>query len=299
MQYRKYIRYGGKCGQLHEGNRQAIQMYNLNRGLSELAVDYPPSSVAGRVRFEWIEEAWRCYRAAPGVWILTVTVAGLINFAVFIACNIAFGLWSHISVVLQIVLRSLSSGDTSSAVSALAPLDSLNRLPGYWATQLVGLVVAAYLYAGLQRMANDQVRGKQISSAMMFSGGVVFDQYLIYTLIASIVDYVNMATPNDSLVSHVLGFVGVLVYILVVPGYAMVADGVAAIPAIRASAIAAWRNLPMGIAFYLVFLAIVGISAIPCGLGLTVTTPMITIIFSLAYRDLIGMRSQSDVAPDR
>jgi uncharacterized membrane protein len=253
-------------------------------------------SAEPHVRFEWIGEAWRCYAAAPGVWIASLTVAGLINAAVVVACFFAFGFWLPVKAAFEAEMQAVASGNTTAISSTASTLTSFNALPGSWAMMLVCMAVAAYIYAGLQTMANIQLRGRKIVWSMMFSGGPVFGQYLLYTLIASIPEFIEKPFSTTGTIEFIVDIVNIVVYVLAASGYAMVADGAPAIEALRRSIGATSPNLIMGIVFYLAFSVVLAVSAIPCLLGLTVTTPMITIIFSLAYRDLIGMRSADQTA---
>jgi hypothetical protein len=252
----------------------------------------PPSPP--RVRFEWIGEAWRLFAAAPGIWISSLTVAGIVNCAAFLVALSAFGVEAHVRDILQAAWQDILNGDASALNHTLNQLATLYRLPGYWLTLLATTAVAAFVYAGLQRMANAQVRGEIIAAEMIFGGSRVFGNYLVYTLIASIPSFATQAVPNIGPLFIFLHIVEVATYVLVAPGYAAVADGAAPIDALAKSLKATLPNLLHGLVFFAAFSMICIISALPCLLGLTVTTPMITIIFTLAYRDMIGMRDTNE-----
>ena len=76
---------------------------------------------------------------------------------------------------------------------------------------------------------------------------------------------------------------------LLLPSFALMADGDGVITALKCSIRAMKGRLPAATGFVFVLGVVVYASALPCYLGLLATSPMVFLICALAYRDMVGM----------
>jgi hypothetical protein len=141
-------------------------------------------------------------------------------------------------------------------------------------------VLSAFFYGGLFRMSNRQVRGEAIGIGDVFSGGSTFLPMLGYVIIFGLI----------STLGSCCFCVGALpVYALLFPGFALIADGAGFSEAFTRAFEGMKQDWLRASLYVFVFGLIILVSFIPLGLGLLITTPMIYLSTSLAYRDMIGM----------
>ena len=271
------------------------------------------SPITGQINFGWISDAWRLFGAQMGVWIMATLV--------FIAPSLLF------AGVLYAMMWSFMfpngfppypdgppPGVGSHAFPApLTPGASMNsRMSRIYGVEAgFGLVYAfwsAFLYGGMFRMAVRQVRGLPIEMRDIFRGGPLFGRMLGAVFLLGFGGYFLEALcvgpmylllwrhgPVGAIV--VAGVVGVLLLIalslsftaLLLPSFALMADGDGVLPALRRSIQAMKGQVPAAAGFVFVLGVVVYASALPCYVGLLATTPMIFLICALAYRDMVGM----------
>lgn len=264
----------------------------------------------GRVNFGWITESWQLFMANVGVWI-----GAMATFAALpIVLTVIFMAW-----------MSVFLGPQASAPPPLPPGATVTSLRQLWtmamppqfaqtfqAELLLGLVMllySAYLYGGLFRMAVKQVRGEPVTFRELFSGGPLFGRMLGAMVLLGIGAYglealiglpsilLAVFRPHDMgtiIVSLLLSFLVIMVLFLVLcglllPAFALMADGVGVFPALRRSIEAMKAQWLPATGFVFVLGLLIYASEIPCGLGLLATIPMAFLISALAYRDLAGM----------
>lgn len=229
----------------------------------------------GRVNFGWLQEAFELFQANIGVWILTV-------LAVFIVPAVVGGIIGAV-----IGAGSVLSGGGGQPSFGSSPFGSHGSpltgglSPGLSALIRIGSALyTAFLYGGVYQMTVKQVRGEAISPADIFSGGPLFLKMLGFNILFSL-----------ALVIGLLLFVvpGLLVVALMLPAYALLAEGESISNAISRSVEAMKQDMWSAVGFVVVLGLVVLLSAIPCGLGLFVTYPIIWLVSALAYRDMIGM----------
>ena len=228
-------------------------------------VSYPPR----RVNFGWIGEAFDLFKANAGIWIVAVLLAAVPSLIGFVVGAVAG-----------------AQGAVSRPEPGENPFSSGQFLTGglppglSFALRIFGTLYGAWLSGGVYRTAVKQVRGEQISMGDLFSGGAVFLTMLAFNIVSGIaigVGFVLCILP------------GLLLAGLLFPGPALIADGESFGTAFSRSWDGMKQDLWNAAAFALVMGLLVGVSALPCGLGLFVTVPMVYLVAALAYRDMIGM----------
>lgn len=270
----------------------------------------------GRVNFGWIGESWNLFLAQAGIWVVAMLVYLAVPTALF---GLFFG-W---------VMLTMGPNAFAPSPQTLPPpgkpitsLHTLLGMPPQMTTILIGeiaiglliLLYTAFLYGGLLRMAVRQVRGLPIRYPDIFSGGPLFGRMLGAMILLGLAGYgVEMLTevpaflllwlrPKE-IVAVILAFVFAFVLILclflilsalLLPAFALMADGVGVFDALRRSIRAMKAQWLPATGFVLVLGLLVYASEIPCGLGLLATIPMMFLVCALAYRDLAGM---PDVLP--
>lgn len=223
----------------------------------------------GKVNFGWINEAFDLFKINWGVWVIAVLVLIIVPGVVGGVLGAVFGASNAIAG---------SSGNSGfgwpSAFTQGLPI-GLNLI-----VQIFSVAFQAFMYGGLYRMAVKQVRNEPISFADIFSGGPYFLPMLGFTIIY------GLATGIGFLLLIVPGLV---VLSLLLPGFALIADGEGVSNAISRSVDAMKRDLWSGVGLIVVMGLVVLVGIIPCGLGTFVTYPMLWIVSALAYRDMVGM----------
>ncbi len=229
-----------------------------------------------KVNFSWIGEAWNIFGQAALIWVVAVLVYGLIENGVqagfkalfpnpgYVAPPNPFGQQYHIDFGVH-----YGTGNNSN----LTPLGQMLSLLFLW-------VFGSFQNASLYRMAVKQVRREPVLLADAVGGGPVFAAMLVFNLFAALA----------ALAGTLLLCVGVFFALaLLLPGYALVADGADASSALSRSITAMKQDLLSGAGFVFVMGLVLLVSIVPCGLGLFVMVPMLHIVSALAYRDMIGM----------
>lgn len=255
----------------------------MNPGYGNAGYGGPSAAPPGKVNFGWIGEAWGLFSANMGVWILSVLLIFLVPIIVgalvgaFVGATGGLHPYTPTPGASPYAGRTFSPFETGSWATMLSgglPLDVSLGL------RLFSLLWTTFFLGGVSRMAVMQVRGQTANFADLFSGGPLFLSMLGFYLVAQI-----------------LGGVGLLLCILpafivaglLLPGYALIADGASLGDAFSRSIDGMKQDWLSAAGFALVLGLLVLVSAIPCGLGLLVTMPMTWLISALAYRDMVGM----------
>lgn len=267
---------------------------------------------AGRVDFGWITESWQFFMAQTGIWI----AATLALIGPALVCVI--GVYAYMIATL---LPSIQAASHPAVPGAMPPPPPAIFRPGNagkilvieLAVFLVFSLYSAFLYGGLFRMAVRQVRGMALSYRDIFAGGPLFGRMLGAMFLLGFASYALQAVGlgpgyvllfrHASTVATVLTFaVGGLAYLcaaavlpgLLLPAFALMADGVRLFPALRRSVRAMKGSWLPATGFVFVMGLLVYASELPCLIGLLATVPMIFLVTALAYRDMAGM---PDVLP--
>jgi len=248
------------------------------------------------VTFGWIGESWRIFSANAGVWVPTLLVGLIIEVGVALVLMFVLSLLGAMGAFWRLIAPT-------SALATGAPAST--SVIGIMVIMLVVLIaVQAFISCGLYKIANAQIRGHRTELSMLFSGAkempAFFGLSLISLIISEIPALLIRAMPSAGsssagnfgamiLVQLIGSLISLLVAVWLLPGYALVADGIGAWTAAIRSVKGMGRYTFIGLLFFIVFSIIMVLSCIPCGLGLLATAPMLFIISSLCYRDVVGM----------
>ena len=267
--------------------------------------------LTGQVSFGWLGEAWKLFMAQMGVWaVATLALLGP---------SVLLGVGFYAYLMINLFAGGFPPPThTLGAPPAMPPMfapANINKL-FFWEV-VAGLllsVYSAYVYGGMLRMAVRQVRGYPPAYRDIFAGGPLFGRVLGATFLLGGAFYAVEAiclgpgyflvwrhAPTGALVTaFVIGGLALLALLAVLPGlllpsFALMADGERVLPALRRSVRAMKAHWLPASGFVALMGIVVYVSEIPCGVGLLATLPMIALCTALAYRDLLGMPDR--VAP--
>ena len=274
----------------------------------------PTSYVTGQVNYGWIGESWRLFSAQMGPWIvatLLLSAPMIVFYIVYYAYMLTMMFPNGLNTPPPPPpgANGLPSGPlTPGPGQAQINAQMRGLLPLIFGFGIVFSFWAAYMNGGLFRMAVRQVRGVPIEMKDIFRGGPLFGRMLGATFLLGLAGYALEAlcfAPMGLAVwrhgaalaiglTAALGFILVFVlvflaYGLLLPAFALIADGVGIIPALKTSARAVKPRMWAAAGFVFVYGLLVYASELLCGIGLLATIPMAYLICALAYRDLIGM----------
>jgi hypothetical protein len=260
----------------------------------------PTRTPTGRVNFGWIGESWSLFTSNAGTWIVTTLAAlavPIIGYVIFVA----------------VIMSSMFAHGAVTGRATSPPVIPQGFVAGMYA---VMLLYFPYIMAGYLRMATKQVRGEPLNFTDLFSGGpttlrmiglsvlVMAVGLLLEFILAAICGVsgfmwssITMSTAASAppplagfLVWELLVLVfSALLSPLVVPAYVLVADNWSIFDALRSSVSTVAGDWLRGVGLNIVLGFIYVASAIPCGLGIFVTLPMMALVLALVYRDMIGM----------
>lgn len=272
------------------------------------------STVTGQINYGWISDAWRFFSAQMGVWIAATAVlaAPSVIFAVLLYAL----MWSTMfptgfpPTAQTLPPPTPANHGFPSPLIASTPFNS--RMNGIFALEagfvLVYALWSAFMYGGMFRMAVRQVRGLPIGMRDIFRGGSLFGRMLGaifllgfggYFLEALCIGplYLLLWKHGPLAATVAAGVIGVPLLLLLslsftgmlLPSFALIADGDKVIPALKRSMEAMKGRWAASAGFVLVLGVLVYASALPCYVGLLATVPMIFLICASAYRDMVGM----------
>ena len=273
------------------------------------------SPVIGQINYGWISDAWRFFSAQMGVWI-TATVVLAAPSLIFMVVLYAL-LWSTMfpagfppSTNYAPPVSPPGVHGFPAPLIASTPFNS--RMSGIYAVEIGFVLVyalwSALLYGGMFRMAVRQVRGLPLEMRDIFRGGPLFGRmlgaifllgfggYFLEALCIGPV-YLLLWKHGPLAATITAGVIGVPLLLLLslsftgmlLPSFALIADGDKVIPALKRSMEAMKSRWAASAGFVLVLGVLVYASALPCYVGLLATVPMIFLICASAYRDMVGM----------
>ena len=220
-----------------------------------------------RVNFNWIGESFDIFRRDGWVWVGSFLIS-------FLSSALVYTLFS---------LPYLLSGGASELTK---PTELTPTAPLWTAVlQLVGGLVLLFMvsifYAGHFVMANKAVRGEPLTVTDVFAKSKLCLPFFLYMLVFGIAQYLGILVCC-------VGFL--FSWILLWPGFALLADGVDIGAALSRSINGMKVDATTGAMFTFVFFLIIGFGiVITCYLAMVIIYPMMFIVASLAYRDMIGM----------
>lgn len=230
----------------------------------------------GRVNFGWIGEAFELFKANSGVWIVAALMS-LLPLILGFMIGAAFGA----SAALHPSQAGAPPFGGSPGFGGAASSLTGGLPPGVSAlVRIISALYTAWLYGGIYQTAVKQVRGEPTTVADIFSGGPLMLKMLGFNIVY------GLAVGIGLLLCIVPGL---LLGGLLIPGFALIADGETVGNAISRSIDAMKRDMWNAALFAIVIGLLVAVSIIPCGLGLFVTVPMFYLTAALAYRDMVGM----------
>lgn len=267
---------------------------------------------AGRVNFDWITESWKFFMAHAGIWVAATlaligpsVVLGVASYAYFFVSMLHSGVFSP--------PPPGSALPRPAPPMIFAPGNVGKILTLEFGVILVMAVYSAFLYGGMFRMAVRQVRGLSLTYRDIFAGGPLFGRMLGAMFLLGFGTYALEAIcvgpgylmlwlhikPAGAAVATGLGFLLLFCLLpvftgLLLPAFALMADGVPVFPALRRSIRAMKAHWLPAAGFVFILGLLVYASEIPCFIGLLATIPMVFLVTALAYRDLSGM---PDVLP--
>lgn len=225
-----------------------------------------------QVNYGWIGESWSIVSQGIGVWIVAILMFGVVSFVIGLIIGLAF---HDPNYVAPSGGNSFASGFASGMASSEDALTPLGKVVD-WAFQWLfgSLTMTSYSW-----MAVKSVKTGQLEFGDIFGGMGRFPQFLLLYPLMFIAVVVGMLALCIGLFV-VMG--------LLLPAYALVADGENAGAAFAKSIQGMSSGWLQATGLTFVLSLIVLASCIPCGLGLFVTVPMMSVIGALAYRDMIG-----------
>jgi hypothetical protein len=254
-----------------------------------------------KVHFMWIVEAWRLFEEQATIWIFATLAGGLLPLAAIAA---------FMAVILPSSPLHVHHGfETTHLLSGRTVDVSDPNMVTIAAFEFFIFVASAFFMCGMLRMAFLQVRGELITVRDVFNDWRTMGRMIGYMLLTSII---IMAAVAPVLLLMLLGShrahgfglkelagaiigtaIELAVFGLVFPGYAAIADGFGVLQSFSLSFRSVYRNMWRMLGLVFILYLIVEVSFIPCGLGLLVTLPLLSLVCALAYHDLVGMAHSS------
>lgn len=221
-----------------------------------------PGQPRGTVSMDVIGEAWQKVSANLGPWIG------------------ASAIYLLVTIVFQVIQTRLQGGGSNGA-----PQASILSL----VISIASIFVTQFLIGGMMRMAINTVRTGTADLSLLFSAGNV-----VLSLVGAAF-VTGIAVGIGFLLCIVPGVIAAIGLSMVTP---LIVDGRAgAIGALGESWNAVKPHLGGAFVLFLVLFLIMIASAIPCGLGLLVSIPLIQVAIALVYRDLFGGGGMSGQTP--
>jgi len=232
----------------------------------------PGRRVRAGAGVDWVADGWRLFRKATLMWIVFLVLFFLVHLGLGMVPWV--GMWIG-NLVSPILMGGIALGCRSLETGGDLELEHL--LAGF--RRNTGLLFAIGLLYALGELA--------IMGAFSAFAGTSFVWGVIRGDEAAIVD----ALSDDPLRLALGGLVALALAVPLVAAYwfapalAMLHD-VPAIPAMKESFLACWRNfLPM-LVYGLVMLALLLLAVIPLGLGLIAWTPLMIATTYTSYRSV-------------
>lgn len=243
---------------------------------------------SGKVKWEWIGQAWELFTANPGIWIGMELIMAGVMIAVMIPVTIVI-------VVAGYFLNSMNLGlEITSIVFGII----------YLAIYVIMLVTALFLSSGIYKTAIKQAKGEAISVKGVFSGKDVFLKFLGFALIPGSV-FIGIAVLTvlagfiTPLLSTLIFIGGLLIMAPVMLCFttltyfapAQMADSKAGvIQAIKVSTSITKKHIFMYFLLAIATGALAEVGLIGLGFGILVTLPFAFLIPAVAYCDVFKLK---------
>ena len=224
----------------------------------------------------WLSEAWVLFTAQWGAWVGAT--------GIFMGAMLLLSLGGY-AAMLGMMFAFVPPGSPQGPAPGPPPV---GMIIGVFAMLIIGMLlvygVYAWLFAGLHRMAYEQLRGHAISAMGVFSGGDVAYRYFVTMYLTWL---------PITLIMMVTCFIGLPVAYLLMglwffaPHFA-IEHRLSPVEALRQS----WHltRPQMWMWALVAFLAalIQGIGAYACYVGILASLPVGVLFQTLAYRDIVG-----------
>lgn len=211
------------------------------------------------INWSWFSEAWRLFNKCRTIWI-------------------ASGLVVYLPILMAAILFSTPSLNTNSQNTGNDSSATIGPIAGF-VLCLATFLLQIILNHTTSVIANKQVRGEPVTFSDLFRYWPSMWSMLGYNVCCLILFYFGL---------FLFVVPAICVVAFLAPGMALIADGISVGDSLRHSFTAMKRDPIGAILFALAWNALVMVSAIPCGIGLLVTLPMVNILMALIYRDVIG-----------
>lgn len=245
----------------------------------------------GEVRWEWIGEGWKYFTQNPGSWVAMMLMTFVISILT-IAVPIMIFLVPAISVA--------SNGSSPLGGAALG----VGMVVAFLGILVIGIVVSAFLVAGLFKAAIKQTQGEAISPGSLFLGresfvgvlglfGLMGLAYCVLFIAILMVSAISSELASlFSLFQSLFGVIAMGFLFYTVP---LIVDRKAGvIDAIRTSISTTLPHWYMYIFFAFVLNLISSAGAILCFVGMLATTPVALLAAAKAYRDTFAGQDVPD-----
>ncbi|MDR2925791.1 MAG: hypothetical protein LBU76_07590 [Azoarcus sp.] len=216
----------------------------------------------------WISASWELFKRQPGTWVGFVVAYFVIALGLSLLGKIPLiGIIANICVVCLPIL--LVAGVVYSC-------DLLRR---------EGKFAFGDLFIALKRQ----------TVPLLLVCLLALGFFIVITILSGVF-FVGMMGVQASLSTGIgMALVGTLIFIVISALYGMaiwfapaliIMHNATPLAAVKASFSACRKNIPAGIVFFIAMCVLMFISAIPLGLGLLVTMPMMFICYYTTYRDV-------------
>ncbi len=248
----------------------------------------------------WITESWLLFRQNPAAWVLALIAVFMVMMIVTIIMELAIfvpmGVFSAFS-------HATSGGGTFPTLKTPFWMYPVMLIIGIGETFL-----QMFFYAGILKMANSAMRREPIRIEDAFSGWAKTVPLFLYHLPISLVSYAIILPMSFMSSAHssssvpwglfigygVAGIVIALLYGFLLPGMALVVDGVPVLQAYGRSFRGVLKEVwPLTLVAIIMTVFYV-LAILTCGLGWLVLWPMWAIIISLLARDACDLPAAPD-----
>jgi len=225
----------------------------------------------------WWSEAWRLFKAAPGIWILIVILFMAVTLLVSLVPVLG---WLVVQILTPVVTGGLMLG--CRAIDRGEPL-TVGHLVAGFSTQASPLMIVGLIYTLLAIACAVVIFGLVF---MLFGASVLAQLF-------SVQDPVQIGTALGGLVLAFL--IAALAFLLLFAPLVMavwfapalvVLRGVDPAAAMKLSFVASLRNVLPMLVYGLVFIVLAIVASIPLGLGWLVLAPMAIATIYTAYCDI-------------
>lgn len=221
-----------------------------------------PRGADGHVNFGWLGESWRLFSENAAIWVSAVIIAVFAPL-VFTGAVMFLSKFAH----------HATATNTGIDPGLQLGLGVLNA------------IYSAFILGGVGQMAVKQVSLRPITFRDIFSGAPVFGNMLLFTIASSVLLFIGVVP--------FIGIGSIFVAAMLLPAFAMVADGkpVGSVMALSFKSMLRDRGVAMAFIFVIALtLTVTSFTVI----GPLITLPMCWLISALAYRDVVGIAQPAE-----